>query len=131
MLKVRYNKRSTTAKIQKALDLMEEEVKGKLKKIANDLATRTLEFTDTGAYAESFSVTDAGGRAARRVSSTGRPKNQSREQYRNIALSQMLSDIENLQILEGAKPIFKNSAPHAPWVEDKYLVFQSVRNNNR
>lgn len=130
--KVRYNKRSVTVKIDKLLELAEEEAKDELKSIATQLADQTLNFTDTGAYAESFSVTDGGSRSARIVSSSNRPTEQPRGPFRDKARSQMFADIENLTVLEeGSRPIFKNNAPHAPAVEKKHTVFQIVRNNNR
>lgn len=128
--KVRFNKRSVTTKIDKALEGAEQEGKDYLLNIANQFADETLNFTDTGAYASSFSVTEAGGRAARRTSSKNRPQNQDRGIYRNVALSLMTADINSLEVLDAGRIIFRNAAPHAPEVERKYDVFSKVRNRS-
>ena len=82
---------------------------------------------DTGAYAESFSVLPAASGGGRRESSDGRPKRQSLRLYRGIAESNMNSDIDKLEPLDGKSVAFRNRAPHASKVETKREVFGAVK----
>jgi hypothetical protein len=128
-MRVRINNKSLSAKIEKLEQITEEKLKSRLVDIAEDLTKRTP--VDTGAYAESFSVVPASSGAGRRRSSKGRPKNQSLEQYRSIALGNMTADINSLQLLENRSVSFRNRAPHAGRVERKYQVFGSAKDENR
>ena len=128
-MKVRINQKSVSAKIDKALLETEDKLKSKLVDIAEDLTTRTP--VDTGAFAESFSVVPASSGGGRRKDSHGRPRGQDLPTYRSIALSNMTSDIEGLQLLENKSVSFRNRAPHADVVENKYQVFGAVKDKNR
>jgi hypothetical protein len=128
-MKVRVNQKSLSAKITKAEMEAEDKLKSKLVDIAEDLTLRTP--VDTGAFAESFSVVPASSGGGRRKDSHGRPRRQDVDTYRSIALSNMASDIEGLQLLENKSVSFRNRAPHAQQVEDKYQVFGAVRDRNR
>jgi hypothetical protein len=128
-MRVRVNNKSLSAKIEKLEQSTEEKLKSRLVNIAEDLTKRTP--VDTGAYAESFSVAPASSGAGRSRSSKGRPKNQSLEQYRSIALGNMTADIDSLQLLENRSVSFRNRAPHADQVEGKYQVFGSAKDENR
>lgn len=129
MFKVRFNEKSVTAKLNKALEGEEDKVKKRLKDVASDLAERAP--VDTGAYAESFSVDTSGGRSMRRVSSSGRPKQQDKIAYQSQAYARMAGDIEAIEVFENNRILFKNGAPHATEVEKKYQVFGSTRDRNR
>jgi len=128
VLKVRYNEKSVTAKFKQLEEQTEEKLKTKLKQVASDLAMFSP--VDTGAYAESFSVDQAGGRSIRRVSSQGRPRRQDVGRYRQQAYNNMAADIETIN-LSDPNVIFKNGAPHANFVENKYQVFGRARDRNR
>jgi len=128
MLKVRYNKKSVTAKVNRAIEGTEDEIKDRLSVVASDLAKWSP--VDTGAYASSFSVDRSGGRSIRRVSSQGRPRNQDVGSFQTLAYRNMLADIEQID-LEDSRVIFKNGAPHANSVENKYQVFSRARDKNR
>lgn len=128
-MKVRVNQKSLSAKITKAEMQAEDKLKSKLVDIAEDLTVRTP--VDTGAYAESFSVVPTSSGGGRRKISDNKPGNQDVSTYRSIALSNMTSDIEGLQILENKSVSFRNRAPHAQQVEDKYQVFGAAKDKNR
>lgn len=128
-MKVRINEKSLSAKIDKAMMQTEDKLKGRLIGIAEDLTVRTP--VDTGAYAESFSVVPASSGRGRRKDSHGRPRNQDVATYRGIALSNMVSDIEQLEILENKSISFRNRAPHASKVEERYQVFGAAKDRNR
>lgn len=128
-MKVRVNQKSLSAKITKAEMQAEDKLKSKLVDIAEDLTTRTP--VDTGAFAESFSVVPASSGGGRRKSSDNKPGNQDLATYRGIALSNMASDIEGLQILENKSVSFRNRAPHAKQVDDKHEVFGAVKDKYR
>lgn len=130
-MKFRVNEKSISTKIDKLLEVGEQKAKGKLKEVASELADRSP--VDTGAWAESFSVrysSDSGGRMR---SSHGRPRNQSVEQYRGVAVANMNSDIESLNLIDNANTSvsFRNRAPHAGKVEELYQVFGAVKDRNR
>lgn len=126
MFRLRKNAKSLNIKLTKFNEELEGALKDKLLLVAADLAEQVVKFTDTGAYASSFSVDSAGGRSIRRVSSFGRPGGQSGEEYRGVALADMTADINSID-LEDPKVLFKNGAPHALVVETKYQVFGSTR----
>lgn len=126
---VKINKASIKAKLDKAMEDTEEEIKGRLNNIAFSLTLRVP--VDTGAYAESFSVDTSGGRSLRRVSSDGRPRNQDMASYRNTAYSLMRNDIERIKVLKSNKIQFKNGAPHATEVEARYQVFGAAKDKFR
>jgi hypothetical protein len=128
-MKVRVNQKSLSAKIKGLETQAEEQIKTKLVDIAEDLTLRTP--VDTGAYAESFSVVPASSGGGRRRDSHGRPRRQDPGTYRSIALSNMTSDIEGLQLLENRSVSFRNRAPHADVVENKYQVFGAAKDRNR
>lgn len=129
VVKLRVNQKSISTKIKKLEEDTEDRIKMVLKDIAEDLSVRTP--VDTGAYAESFSVrpsSDSGGRSR---TSRGRPRNQPAEQFQGIALSNMISDINALQILDERSVRFRNRAPHADQVEDRHQVFGATKDRFR
>ena len=128
-MKVRVNEKSLSAKIKGLETQAEDQIKSKLVDIAEDLAIRSP--VDTGAYAESFSVVPSSSGGGRSRSSSGRPRRQDSVTYQTIALSNMTSDIERLQLLENRSVSFRNRAPHAGAVEDKHQVFGATKDRNR
>lgn len=125
MIRGRVNRKPLSPKIENLREQAGEEVKVTLKEVASDLVKRTP--VDTGAYAESFSVLPAASSGGRRESSDGRPKRQSMRLYRGIAKSNMNSDIDKLEPLDGKSIAFRNRAPHASKVETKREVFGAVK----
>lgn len=95
---------------------------------------------DTGAYVTSFSIGKAGFGGGRMRSSSGKPRQQNPEEKRQEGYSQMLEDINGLNIKQdleqgNARFTLRNRAEHARTVEDGsnwsrtdgYYVFTSVR----
>lgn len=131
-MKMRINSKSLSLKVSKLLEKAEDGTKDYLKEVAEDLTLRTP--VDTGAYAESFSVTYSNDSGGRMKTSKGKERNQDRSRFIGIALSNMNSDIDKLDLKDNLNTSvsFKNRAPHAGavgipnTVEDKYLVFDQV-----
>lgn len=120
-------------KIKRLEDLAEEEVKDRLEYIANYAIA--ISPVDTGAYVESFSMVPAGqggGRSKRSEARTASVKKgtASRQQFADIARSNLYSDIEKFSLETSDKVTLRNRAPHAREVEDKHgwSVFTKVRN---
>ena len=133
--------KQTTIKINKSFDdkvlllgqKVEEGVKDELFSIA-DYAI-AISPVDTGAYVESFSMLPAGqGGGRSKVSGARRSsvKNgtASRQQFTDIARSNLYSDVEKFSLETSDKVTLRNRAPHARDVEDKHgwSVFTKVRN---
>lgn len=129
MFKVRYNEKSLSAKIKNIEEQTEEKIKGKFLEIAEDLSSRAP--VDTGAYAESFSVVPASFGGGRSRISKGRPRRQDVGTFRNIAYQNMAADIAGLQLMENRSVSFRNRAPHARFVENKYQIFGVTKDRNR
>lgn len=129
MFSVKFNEKSWSKKIKNLEEKTRAKVEDELIQVAENLSMRAP--VDTGAYAESFSVVPASSGGGRSRSSKGRPRNQSVEQYRNIALQQMTADIKSLQLLENKSVSFRNRAPHAKWVENKYQIFGVTKDKFR
>lgn len=128
-MRVRNNYKSIKAKLNKALEDLGDEGKDYLKDIANTMVVRTP--VVTGAFASSYSVVGSGSRSTRSVSSKGRPKTREVENYRALARDTMYSDIDGLDILKSGRVQFKNGAPHAPEVNDKYQIFAVAKDKYR
>jgi len=128
MFKFRVNEKSVSAKIDNSEEFLELKAKALLEDLAKDLVTRTP--VVTGAYAESFSVVPSSSGGGRSRSSKGRPKGDL-ETFRDIATSNMVGDISRLDLQELDSIDFRNGAPHAEPVEEKYQVFGAVKDKNR
>lgn len=128
MIKLEPNPKSLTVKVDNSKEFLELKLKALLENLAEDLVTRTP--VDTGAYAESFSVLPSSSGGGRRRSSKGRPKGDP-ETFLGIATSNMVGDISRLDLQELDSIDFRNGAPHAEPVEEKYVVFGAVKDKNR
>lgn len=128
-MRVRNNYKSIKAKLNKALEDLGDEGKDYLKDIADTMSVRTP--VDTGAFASSYSVVGAGSRATRSVASAGRPRNQDLGSFQALARETMHSDIDGLDILKSGRVQFKNGAPHAPEVNEKYQIFAVAKDKYR
>lgn len=118
-------------------DLAEEQIEDKLE----DLADYTVRISpvDTGAYVNSFSIKRANQGGGRSRSSENKPRGQSPEAERQEAFSQLLTDIEALNISDmleqgNVKFTLRNRSPHARdvedganWQSDGYHVFSRIR----
>jgi hypothetical protein len=129
MIKMRFNEKSWSAKIESLIDQTEDSVREGLVRVAGNLAIRAP--VDTGAYAESFSVVPASFGGGRSRTSRGRPRRQDKEAYQSIALSNMTKDINSIELLENKSVSFRNRAPHAQAVEDKYHIFSTAKDISR
>ena len=133
--------KQTTLVVNKSFDdkfllleqMVEERVQDELRSIA-DYAI-AISPVDTGAYVESFSMVPAGqggGRSKRSEARSASVKQgtASREQFTEIARSNLYSDIELFDLETSDKVTLRNRAPHAQKVEDKHgwSVFTKVRN---
>lgn len=130
-MRMRFNEKSWSTKVKAMLEIGEDKFKGDLKNVAEVIANRSP--VDTGAYAESHSVTFSSGGGTRSRSSHGRPRRQSVEQFRGIAYQQMSADIEGLDLLNNLNTSvkFTNRAPHAQVVENKYQVYGVAKDTKK
>lgn len=129
MLQLKTNTRSINAKIEKATKESFREVEIKLKDFAQFLAFKSP--VDTGAYAESWSVTIAGSGSGRSKSSKGRTRRQDSAFYQTLAFSNMYSDIDSIDLKSVASVSFKNRAPHGPYVEGKHQIISTAKDRYR
>lgn len=119
-------------------DLAEEKIEERLEDLA-DYTTR-ISPVDTGAYVTSFSIKRAGQGGGRSRSSENKPRNQNPEEKKQEAYSNLVGDIQGLNISEmleqgNVKITLSNRSPHARDVEDGinwrssgYHVFARIRN---
>ena len=119
-------------KIEQFEDLVEEKLRDRLESIA-DYAI-SISPVDTGAYVESFSMVPAGQGGGRSKTSGARTASvkkgtASRQQFTDIARSNLYSDIEKFSLEKSDKVTLRNRASHAREVEDKHgwSVFTKVR----
>ena len=118
-------------KIEQLEDLVDEKLRDRLENIA-DYAI-SISPVDTGAYVESFSMVPAGQGGGRSKMSEARIASvkkgtASRQQFTDIARSNLYSDIERFSLETSDKVTLRNRAPHTEAVEKKYSVFTKVRN---
>jgi len=133
--------KQTTITVNKSFDdkmlllqqTAEERVKDELFSIA-DYAI-AISPVDSGAWVESFSMLPVGQGGGRSKSSGARRTSvkkgtASRQQFTDIARSNLYSDIEKFSLETSDKVTLRNRAPHAREVEDKHgwSVFTKVRN---
>lgn len=106
---------SLKGKIEQAEKLAEEAVKRKLEAIATDVVRFSP--VDTGAYVTSHSFKSNTSSRGRGKTSDNKPRGQSGSAKRQEGLSNLLSDIEALD-LEGMQKItLRNDSSHAQIVE--------------
>ena len=131
---------STFAGIKNDLyNAVEGEIEDRLEDMA-DYAVR-ISPVDTGAYVNSFSIKRAGQGGGRMKTSEGKPQNQSPEAVREDSYSNLLGDIQILNISDMVEKgdtrfTLRNRAPHAVdvenggpnWRTSGYHVFSRIRN---
>lgn len=133
--------KQTTIKVNKSFDdklkelepQIEQDAKERLKDIAGYAVS--ISPVDTGAYVESFSMLPSGQTGGRSKSSRARGASvkegtASREQFADIAISNLYADIEKFSLETSEQITLRNRSPHARVVEDKHgwSVFTKVRN---
>ena len=114
-------------------EYIEEYVSDQLIEIAQTAVN--LSPVDTGAYVTSFSYTVGAGRP-RGKSSDNKPKGQNAQAMRQEGLSNLMSDINKIDLKNTTSITFRNASPHAFDVENKgktwrragYKVFAQIRN---
>lgn len=122
------NQASLSAKIKKLEAKVEEEVKDELERVAWSLVSGSP--VDTGAYVLSHTFSETGGKAGRGLSSNNKPRKQDWGTKAGEAMSQLRSDINAADLSKG-HGIFRNRAPHAVDVENKYLVYAKSKDRFR
>mgnify|MGYP000034974099 FL=1 len=125
---VRVNKSSVSAKIKALEANAEEAVKDELERVAWALVSGSP--VDTGAYILSHTFSETGGKAGRRISSEGKPRKQDWGTKAGEAMQNLRDDIQSADLSKGYG-IFRNRAPHAVDVENKYLVYTKSKDRFR
>tara|TARA_R110000823_G_C15685191_1_gene474700 strand:+ start:224 stop:658 length:435 start_codon:yes stop_codon:yes gene_type:complete len=139
--------KQSTIKINKSLDekmlLLNQRIEDVVKDRLFSIADKAIYLSpvDTGAYVESFSmlpVNKGGGRAKRSDARTASvwEGTANRDQFTEIARSNLYSDIEKYAIAEDDKVVLRNRSPHATdvenggptWRRPGYKVFTQIRN---
>ena len=129
--KVVWNKSSLEADV----DDMEEELERLAKQMIRMVAVDAIEWSkyskpkggvDTGAYITSFSFTTNKGGRPRGKSSHGRPRKQNAKEMGDIGLSQLLSDLAKVDLLNTTSLTLRNNSPHASEVEKHLLVMNKI-----
>jgi len=114
-------------------EYVEEYVSEQLIEIAQTAVN--LSPVDTGAYVTSFSYSVVAGRP-RGKSSDNKPKGQNAQAMRQEGLSNLMSDINKVDLKNTTRITLRNASPHASDVENGgptwrragYKVFAQVRN---
>lgn len=114
-------------------DIVEDAVKEELVSIAQSAVSFSP--VDTGAYVTSFSYSVGAGRP-RGKSSDNKPKGQNAQAMRQEGLSNLMSDINKVDLKNTTRITLRNASPHASDVENGgptwrragYKVFAQVRN---
>tara|TARA_R100000951_G_C2483483_1_gene132245 strand:- start:7 stop:417 length:411 start_codon:yes stop_codon:yes gene_type:complete len=114
-------------------EYVEEYVSDQLVNIAQTAVN--LSPVDTGAYVTSFSYSTGAGRP-RGKSSDNKPKGQNAQAMRQEGLSNLMSDINKVDLKNTTRITLRNASPHASDVENRgptwrrpgYKVFAQIRN---
>jgi len=122
---------SLSASIRKqAEDIIEPKIKSLLVNIAESAVAISPVWS--GAYVKSMSIVPSGSGAGRmRKSNDDFMSNDNRADTSGIkqeAFSQLMSDIDSLQIMEVTGFVLRNRSKHSPEVEAKYRVFETIAN---
>lgn len=126
----------------------EEIVRDKLERIASDVVK--LSPVDTGAYITSHSFKTNSSSGGRSRTSNNKPRGQNPSTFRQIAYSQLMSDIAEIDFKTLQKITLRNDSPHARIVEGGiqgtkrdssvfefdpsetgYFVYKKIRNIHR
>lgn len=118
------------------LKILEDVAEDKLNTELRDIAISAVGWSpvDTGSYITSFSYSLTQP-FLRSVNSEGKPKGQSRETFADQGLSELMSDLNSIDLMSSESIILSNGSPHAINVEtgegwrntNGYLVFGKIR----
>lgn len=125
---VKVNQQSVSAKIKALEAKAEEAVRDELERVAWSLVVGSP--VDTGAYILSHTFAETGSSAGRRISSSGKPREQDFAAKASEAMQQLRADIDAADLSKGYG-IFRNRAPHAVVVEEKHLVYTKSKDRFR
>ena len=102
------------------LDLMKETLEDGIKDELTDLAAEYVAISpvDTGAYVTSGSFVPKGSGGGRRRSSDNKPTGQNKQEMRDIAFSQLMSDLAKMDLTDLSGVTLRNRSPHSNNVED-------------
>lgn len=126
--KVTVNTTSVSGKLEKLEKMAEEQVRGKLEQVAWAIVQGSP--VDTGAYITSHAFAETGSSKRRSRSSANKPKQQDWAAKASEAMQQLRQDIAEADLTKG-QGIFRNAAPHAVDVENKYLVYTKTKDRFR
>ena len=122
--------------LKNKLKSLEDIVENKLDTELRDIAVSAVGWSpvDTGSYITSFSYSLTQP-FSRSVNSEGKPKGQSRETFVDRGLSDLMSDLNSIDLMSSNSIILSNGSPHATDVEtgsgwrntNGYLVFGKIR----
>lgn len=121
----------------KKMDILDEYIEEYVSDQLVDIAQTAVNLSpvDTGAYVTSFSYSTGAGRP-RGKSSDNKPKDQNPQAMRQEGLSNLMSDINKIDLKSTTSITLRNASPHASDVENGgptwrragYKVFAQVRN---
>ncbi len=119
------------------MDILDEYIEEYVSDQLVDIAQTAVNLSpvDTGAYVTSFSYSTGAGRP-RGKSSDNKPKDQNPQAMRQEGLSNLMSDINKIDLKNTTSITLRNASPHAYDVENKgptwrrpgYKVFAKIRN---
>ncbi|MDG1315607.1 MAG: hypothetical protein P8P29_08815 [Flavobacteriaceae bacterium] len=122
--------------LKNKLKSLEDTVENKLDTELRDIAVSAVGWSpvDTGSYVTSFSYSLTQP-FLRSVNSEGKPKGQSRGTFVDRGLSDLMSDLNSIDLMSSSSIILSNGSPHATDVEtgsgwrntNGYLVFGKIR----
>tara|TARA_R110001606_G_scaffold314958_1_gene461766 strand:+ start:627 stop:1037 length:411 start_codon:yes stop_codon:yes gene_type:complete len=122
--------------LKNKLQMLEDTVEQKLDTELKDIAISAVGWSpvDTGSYVTSFSYSLTQP-FLRSVNSEGKPKGQSRQTFVDQGLSELMSDLNSIDLMSSSSIILSNGSPHATDVEtgegwrntNGYLVFGKIR----
>lgn len=81
---------------------------------------------DTGAYANSMHLNSRGDNSGSGETSRRKQRRQAADPVLNEMESRLRAGLENIDLLDGATIV--NNAPHANYVENRYGIFDQLRN---
>ena len=81
---------------------------------------------DTGAYANSMHLNARGDSSGSGETSRRKQRRQAADPVLNEMETRLRAGLENIDLLDGATIV--NNAPHANYVENKYGIFDQLRN---
>lgn len=131
----------TTLKVNssfyKKMEILDEYIEEYVSDQLVDIAQTAVNLSpvDTGAYVTSFSYSTGAGRP-RGKSSDNKPKDQNPQAMRQEGLSNLISDINKVDLKNTTSITLRNASPHASDVENGgptwrragYKVFAQIRN---